>query len=65
MYSWEIQQLLELREFLLSIEDYDKICRTSPQIVRITYHPFDDTFYIKTNDNYEFNFKLKKLGERK
>ena len=61
MYSWEIKQLMELRNYLLSVKEYDEICKTSPQIVRVTYHPFDDYFYIKTSDEYEFNFKVKKI----
>lgn len=37
------------------------MCENSSQIVRVTYNPFEDTFKIITNDNYEFKFKVRKL----
>lgn len=36
------------------------MCNTSNQIKSITYKPFEDTFYVATNDNYNFKFKVKK-----
>lgn len=61
MYSWEIQKLLELRNYILSVKEYFDLCDNSPQIVRVTYNPYEDSFLIKTNDNYEFKFKVRKL----
>lgn len=61
MYSWEIDNLIKIRNYLLEIADYDKICKTSPQIDFIQYKPYSDDFYIHTNDNYCFNFKVKKF----
>ena len=59
MYSYEIEQLLKMRNYLLSVKEYFDICDNSPQIVRVTYNPFDDIFIIYTNDNYEFKFKVR------
>lgn len=63
MYSEEIKQLLELKEYILSVEEYSKILYTSPQINFIKYDPYDDTFNVSTDDRYNFKFKIKKLGE--
>ena len=60
MYSWEIQQLMELRNYLLSVKEYIDICNTSPQIARVSYNPFDNDFSIYTKDNYNWKFKVKK-----
>ena len=60
MYSWEIQKLIELKNYLIEVEDYLKICSTSPQIREIKYNPYDDNFYIETDDNLKIYFKVKK-----
>ena len=58
MYSYEIQQLLEFKQYLLSAKEYLKVCE-SPQIRRITYNPYSDTFYIETEDRYKWTFKVR------
>ena len=60
MYSHEIQQLLEYRNYLISNEEYFNICRTSPQISGVQYRPFEQNYYIQTKDNYNFKFKVYK-----
>ncbi len=60
MYSWEIQQLMELRNYLLTVKEYFNICETSPQIREVSYNPYEDNFKIETEDRYKFNFKVKK-----
>ena len=60
MYSWEIDQLMKMKNYLLEVEEYFKICDESSQISRIKYDPFNDTFYIKTTDEYEWTFKVKR-----
>lgn len=60
MYSYEIENLLKIRNYLLTSEEYIKMCNSSKQIKSITYKPFEDTFYIATEDNYNFKFKVKK-----
>ena len=60
MYSWEIQKLLELRNYLLSVKEYFYICDTSPQITRVSYDSYNNDFIIETADRYKFKFKIKK-----
>ncbi len=60
MYSHEIKQLLEYRNFIISNLEYFEVCKTSPQIAGIQYKPDEDNFYIWTNDNYNFKFKVYK-----
>lgn len=60
MYSWEIQQLMELRNYLLEIKDYVDITSTSPQIYLMCYDYSTDKYYWKTNDNYEWSFKVRR-----
>lgn len=60
MYSYEIQQLMELRNYLLEAKEYLHICGTSPQINWVSYNAYTDDFRITTDDRYEWNFKVKK-----
>ena len=53
MYSYEIQNLLELRNYLLTVKEYFYICEISPQIREVSYNPFEDNFYINTDDRYK------------
>lgn len=56
MYSWEIEQLLKIRNNLVSIREYMDIC-SSPQVNHIFYE--NDEFTIWTTDNYKFVLKIK------
>lgn len=58
MYSHEIQQLLELRNYLITNIEYFNIIDTSPQINRVRYNPYCDEFETWTNDNYYFKYKV-------
>ena len=60
MYSWEIQKLMELKNYLIEAEEYLHICKTSPQINWVSYNAEIDKFEIKTDDKYEWKFKVKK-----
>ena len=60
MYSYEIDNLLKYRNYLISNKEYFEICKTSPQINYIEYKSFEDSFYISTRDNYNFKFKVYK-----
>lgn len=60
MYSWEIQQLMELKNYLINVKEYLKICDTSPQIREVKYDPYQDNFMIETDDNYKVYFKVRK-----
>lgn len=59
MYSFEIEQLLELKNYLLDIKDYCEIVKTSPQIDHILYK--EPNFHMFTTDNYHFKFKIKEI----
>ena len=60
MYSHEIQQLMELRNFLITFQDYVNLCNTSPQITGVYYDYEKDYFNIKTTDNYDWSFKIRR-----
>lgn len=59
MYSHEIENLLKLRNYLLTAKEYINVCNTSNQITYIKYDPYEDVFYISTEDKYNFKFKIK------
>lgn len=62
MYSHEIENLLKLRNYLVSSEEYLKISdiKQNPQINHVKYEHNDDSFQIDTKDNYHFKIKIKK-----
>ena len=64
MYTWEIQQLMELKNYLISVQEYLNICSTSPQIREVKYDPYQDNFMIDTDENYKVYFKVKKEEEK-
>ena len=58
MYSYEIENLLRIRNYLISNKEYFNILNTSPQIRGVEYKPFENNFYMWTYDNYNFRFKV-------
>ena len=60
MYSWEIDNLIKLRNYLIEVQDFIKITSTSPQISMMCYNSFEDKYYIKTKDKYEWYFKVRR-----
>ena len=57
MYSHEIQELLKIKQNVISVSEYLEILSTSPQINHVK---FDNGGYqINTDDNYEFKVKVK------
>ncbi len=60
MYSHEIENLLKLRNYLLTAKEYIMICNTSNQIKYIKYDPYEDIFYVSTEDKHNFKFRIKK-----
>ena len=62
MYTHEIMQLMELKNYLISVKEYIHICSTSPQIREISYNDCEDKFMIQTEDcnNYKVYFKVYK-----
>lgn len=61
MYSTEIDSYLRSRNWYLTKEEYIYVSDTkaSPQICRIKYEPFDNSFYMETNDGYNWSFGIK------
>lgn len=59
MYSYEIEELLKIRNNLVALDEYYKICDSS-QIDHIKYD--NGLFYVWTNDNYKFELKIRKEG---
>lgn len=55
MYSYEIERLLKIKDNLVTLKEYIKIC-DSEQIDHIKYEK--NKFKIWTNDEYYFEFKL-------
>lgn len=63
MYSHEIQQLLELKNYVLELKEYIEVIRTSPQIDHIKYE--DNQFIFDTTDNFHLKFKIKEINKDK
>lgn len=63
MYSHEIQQLLELKNYVLELKEYIEVIRTSPQIDHIKYE--NDQFIFDTTDNFHLKFKIKEINKDK
>lgn len=59
MYSYEIEQLLKLKNYIISNKEYFNFI-SSPQIKYVKYNPYDNKFYVSTDDNYNFEFKVYK-----
>ena len=60
MYSYEIENLLKLRDYIISSSEYFEILNTSPQINNVKYDTGNDTIQIKTDDKYDFKIKVKR-----
>lgn len=58
MYSWEIKDLLQLKEYILEYQEYLDIIKTSPQINYLEYLKNEDKIRFTTDDKYEFKFKV-------
>lgn len=59
MYSQEIKKLLEEKNYLLEVKEYMNILETSPQIFYNAYDKEKNLFHLKTDDRYDFKFKVK------
>jgi hypothetical protein len=67
MYSHEIQQLIELRNYIVGGDELIEITSPAinPQLDHIKYNPFDSTYEMWSNDNYYFHFKAMDYEEAK
>lgn len=62
MYSSEIDDILKYHQFFISSKLYLEIfdIKRTPQISEIKYNSYDDNFFVKTKDNYNWTFKVYK-----
>jgi hypothetical protein len=60
MYSHEVEQLLKIRNYLITYKEFIQITKSSPQINHIKYNPFENNIEMWTTDNYKFVLKIKK-----
>lgn len=71
MYSKEIENFINSRNYKLGNDDLLTIINPTnhPQITEIKYDPGSKTYFIATNDNYQFYFEAmpyrKKDDEKK
>ena len=57
MYSHEIEELLKIKQNVLSIAEYLEILSTSPQINHVKYN--NGCYEIETDDRYKFRVHVK------
>lgn len=57
MYSYEIEKLLQEKQFVINIEDY-KLISDSTQVCFIKYDPWNDSFVVNTDDGYTWRFRV-------
>ncbi len=64
MYTWEIEELLKLKKYILYTDEYLNMIKTSPQIYRVKYNAYDNTIETWTkeenNSSKHFKYKVKK-----
>ena len=60
MYSHEVEELLRVRNYLLTYKEFIQITKSSPQINHIKYNPFEDNIEMWTTDGYAFRLSLRK-----
>lgn len=58
MTSEKIKELLEMKEYLLTIKEYLSIVTTSPQINWMMFDKEADVFRLDTDDKYSFEFRV-------
>lgn len=61
MYSWEIEQLIRAKNFLLDLQECSDVIdpEKSPQVCHVKYESYDNSMEVDTKDNYHFKFKIK------
>ena len=59
MFSYEIDELLRNKDYVVNMDDYKRIIESS-QICHIKYDHWDDSFVINTNDGCSWRFKVYK-----
>ena len=61
MYSWEIDSYLRSRNWELTKCEYIYVSdvKINPQISKIKYEAFNNSFYMETNDGFNWVFRIK------
>lgn len=61
MYSWELQQYIHDRNYSLAREEilFVTDIRQHPQLVRITYNPWSNSYDMYDRDGNHYNFEVK------
>lgn len=61
MYSWEIDNYLRNRNYVINKDEYMIITdiTLNSQISRIKYDAYANSFYIETSDGYNWIFRMK------
>ncbi len=61
MYTWEIENLLKVKNYILNSEEYSSMISSSPQVKRVKYNTFDDSMetWTEEQDNSKKYFKYK------
>lgn len=61
MYSYEIDSMIKGKNGVLSPQEYLNVTdiRQNPQISRVKYDPYTDSFFIATKDGFSWTIKLK------
>ena len=67
MYSWEIEQLIRTKNFLLDVKECMEVTdpNKNPQVSHVKYNSSDNSMELDTTDNYHFKFKIKTKGTKK
>lgn len=67
MYTWEIEKLLKMRNYILYNDEYLNMISTSPQIKDIKYNDYKNEFetWTREEDNSEHYFKYKVRKRKK
>ena len=62
MYTWEISEFLNSNNYCISSIDYLRIfsSKESPQIIRVKYDAFSNSFTAETNDGGFWSFEVYK-----
>ena len=61
VYSWEIDNYLRTRDWEVTRYEYLYVTDmlSNPQIRKIKYEPFNNSFYMETADGYNWIFRVK------
>ncbi len=61
MYTWEIENLLKIKNHLLNGKEHEEVTVKSPQVKKVEYNAYEDTFQIWTyeEDHSSYNYKYR------